>query len=660
MNPSTAEGGVIAEEFQAKNNFDRTETLGTILLGMTLNCARCHTHKYDPIQQEEYYQLLAFFNSTAESPLDGNSYFYKPILEVPKDQSDWSAWQAIEQARDDVLRDSKLEENTNTLAFAQSVAGWKVSDWKISNPVAINAPMPAEGKEWKAIKELPGEVGRERLPETDKARWLTFRVNSPTNQWVWMTFAGASATNSTVFIDENEELVWSGDQTQTVGLNLKQGDQQLRVKMGGLLYSTKVRLHFNSPWHTLAKSKKWSALTPDDYLLLLADPHGPFAHHPQHVAARDVARQMVGARADFATTLVTEELGNPRITRILMRGEYNLPIGDALEPGVLSAMGSLPKGAPKNRLGLAQWLTDRSNPVVSRVLMNQIWQRCFGDGLVRTPEDFGLQGEQPTHPELMDWLAVELQDSNWDMKHMLRLIVTSRTFKQDSAHRAEANDPENRLLARGPAFRLDAEVIRDIGLWSSNLLDPHMGGEGVKPYQPAGLWSALMHPASNTKKYVADEGARLYRRSLYVYWKRTSPHPMMTLFNAPDRESSCVQRSSNSTPLQSLSLFNETQRIEMGRALAARLLTESSTDEHRLDSLFGLLACRNPNAAERAACTTLLETMRERYANAETEAQALLAIGDAPNPADHPPAELAAWTQVAITVLASDIGLLLY
>ena len=219
-------------------------------------------------------------------------------------------------------------------------------------------------------------------------------------------------------------------------------------------------------------------------------------------------------------------------------------------------MGGLPEDAPRNRLGLAQWLTSREHPLVARVVANQLWQRIFSDGLVRTPEDFGLQGEQPTHPVLLDWLAVELQDSGWNRKHMLREMVLSRTFRQDSSWRKDIDDPENRLFSRGPSYRLDAEVLRDIGLWASHLLDPHMGGEGIKPYQPGGMWLAMAHPASNTKKYERDQGQRLYRRSLYVYWKRTSPHPMMTLFDAPDRESSCVQRSRTNTSLQSLGLLN--------------------------------------------------------------------------------------------------------
>ncbi|MEK6234560.1 MAG: DUF1553 domain-containing protein, partial [Planctomycetales bacterium] len=232
--------------------------------------------------------------------------------------------------------------------------------------------------------------------------------------------------------------------------------------------------------------------------------------------------------------------------------------------------------------------------------------------------------------------------------------------RQDSAWRKDLDDPENLLLARGPSHRLDAEVIRDVALWSSGLLDPHMGGEGVKPYQPAGLWSALMHPASNTKKYQTDSGPKQYRRSLYVYWKRTSPHPMMTLFDAPSRESSCVKRSRTNTSLQSLGLLNEKQRIETSRMLAERLMREADGDADRLDLLFRLLASRKPSDGERTVCMKLLESMRKRYATAEKDALALLSIGDAPRDQKLSPAEHAAWLQVAVTVLASDASLLLY
>ena len=526
LNPTTSEGGVLPEEFQCKNNFDRVETLGTVFLGMSLTCARCHNHKYDPITQDEYYRLLAFFNSTAEPPLDGNKYEFGPTIRVPKNQHSWREWQAIESEIDSLIK-------------------------------------AAESK----------------------------------------------------------------------------------------LTSTGVA--------TPAYLEKWNKANRLGRLSLVADDSGPLADSELRASGVELSKRRQHTEKNFTTTLVAKDLDKPRTTRLLKRGEYNQPIGEPLQPGVIKVMGALPEGVATNRMGLAKWLVSNEHPLVARVLVNRIWQRVFGAGLVRTTEDFGLQGQQPTHPELLDWLAVELQESEWNLKHMLKMLVTTRTFQQSSAWRLDIDDPENRWLARGPRYRLDAEVLRDIGLWASELLDPHMGGEGVKPYQPAGMWLAMAHPASNTKKYVRDKGQSLYRRSLYVYWKRTSPHPMMTLFDAPDRESSCVRRSRTNTSSQSLGLLNETQRIEIGRKLAERLLRNES-DEARFRQLFKLLACRSANETELQACRSLLDRMRRRYRESNDDAIALLSIGDATRDESLDPAEHAAWTQVAITVLASDVAILLY
>ena len=491
MNPTTAEGGAIPAEFQAKNNFDRVETLGTALLGMSLNCARCHTHKYDPIPQTEYYRLLAFFNSTAEPSMDGNKYEFGPTIKAPANLETWEKWEALDQ-------------------------------------------------------------------------------------------------------------------------------QQIQ----------------------LAK-------------LAAKDPE-------QKPPLDEVNQQIAELKKSFTSTLIAKDLPNPRKTHLLDRGEYNLPKGEPLQPDVFSVMGAMPEDAPKNRLGLAQWLTAREHPLVARVLVNRVWQRTFGEGLVRTPADFGLQGEHPTHPELLDWLAVELHDRDWDLKALLKLLLTSRTFQQDSTYRDKPSDPENRLWARGPSHRIAAEALRDTALWASGILNESRGGEGIKPYQPAGLWKALMHPGSNTKNYVSDKDAKQYRRSLYVYWKRTSPHPMMTLFDAPSRETSCVQRSRTSTPTQSLALFNERQRVEAGRHLGQRLLKEAGNEPDRLDRLFQLLASRKPNKAERDVCMDLFQQLLKRYKANPKDAESLLATGDTArdNSLDAP--LHAAWTQVALTVLASDITTRVY
>ena len=527
MNPTTAEGGAIPKEFQAKNNFDRTENFGTVMLGSTMTCARCHTHKYDPIEHVEYYQLFAFFNSTSEGAMDGNKYEYAPVLKAPSNGKDWAKWATLENERKSILKN----------AF-ESIS----------------------------LKKVSG------------------------------------------IDDENK---W------------KQLDQTAKINQ-------------------------------------IADPNGPWKNQAIHARTLKLNNDIGELQKTFTTTLVAQDLAKPRETKVLERGEYNMPIGDPLEPGVPAVMGSLPEGAPKNRLGLAKWLTSRDQPLVSRVLINRVWQRTFGHGLVRTPEDFGLQGEQPTHPELLDWLAVEFQDSGWDLKHMLRLMVNSKAFKQDSKIRPDIQDPDNRLIARGQTYRLDAEVIRDIGLWAGDILNEKMGGEGIKPYQPDGLWSALMHPASNTKKYVRDKNEKIYQRSIYVYWKRTSPHPMMTLFDAPDRESSCVMRSRSNTALQSLGLLNETQRIEMSRKLAERLIKSTDDDQRRLDYLYGLLSSRKPTLNEKKACQDLVNAMRERYESSEEDAVALVSAGDAPRDQNIAVKELAAWTQLTTIVLASDAAILIY
>jgi len=665
MNPTTAEGGVIPAEFQAKNNFDRVETLGTALLGMTLNCARCHSHKYDPIPRAEYYRVLAFFNSTAESPLDGNSYTYGPVIRAPENGLAWRRWRDAESKRDELLRRAEQvlasRDANDVRRFARERGAWSTSDWRIAPPVAANADAPPDADGWGQAKGLPG-TSKEKLAGADKARWVAARVEVERARTLWLTFAGSRATEIRV----DGEIVPRGDdavtdrQLDALPLRLTAGAHQLRVKLVGHK-STAVRVELRDPWKAIADAG-WAESAADDRLLALTAGNGPFAASELAADACRIVRQRMIARSTFTTTLVARDLPQPRVTKELHRGEYDRPIGEPLEPGIFAVMGAFPKDAPHNRLGLARWLTSREHPVVARVLVNRIWQSVFGHGLVRTPEDFGVRGQPPTHPELLDWLAVELHDSGWNHRHMLRLLVTSRAFRQSSAWRSKIDDPNNLLLARGPSFRLDAEVIRDIALWSGRLLATEMGGEGVKPYQPEGLWSALAHPASNTKRYERDRGERIYRRSLYVYWKRTSPHPMMTLFDAPSRESACVRRSRTSTPLQSLGLLNETQRLEAARKLAARLLQAegAKTDDDRLDLLFRLLACRVPNDRERAACSQLLATMRTRYAAADKDALAVVSQGDTPRDETLDVAELAAWSQVAVTVLASDVALLLY
>ena len=283
----------------------------------------------------------------------------------------------------------------------------------------------------------------------------------------------------------------------------------------------------------------------------------------------------------------------------------------------------------------------------------------FGEGLVRTPEEFGLQGEHPTHPELLDWLAVDFQENGWDLKRLLRQMMISKTFQQSSKHRVELNDPENKLWGRGPSYRLDAEVLRDLALWSGGLLNRKLGGEGLSLTNPPECGKPYPIQPVIRKSYVPDEDDRIYRRSLYIYWKRTSPHPMMTLFDAPSRETSCVQRSRTNTSLQSLAFFNETQRVEASKNWQ-RLIREKKDDKHRIDFSFSDSGSRKPTQIEHDALAGLLDSARSRFSNSQESAESLLSIGLAKVDSSLDSRDVAAWTQVSSTVLASDPVILLY
>ncbi len=890
MNPTTAEGGVIPAEFQAKNNFDRTENLGTVFLGMTLNCARCHTHKYDPITHQEYFELFAFFNSTAESPLDGNAYLYPPTLEVPSTQKGWREWPDLKSRQDQLLgqidqlfaSDPSLQ--TKALDYAQQTLDWGMSNWRVTKDLPIDKESP-DAKDWKEIAGA-GDIGKERFGNHQMAKWVTFDLrlkrpqtlvyknntgerstlratrpkprparqtpklvhhfpladvasgqlknaitgqallltkgqNTPTERglkldgktqysgsdehmprlkadepfsfslWVkapanargavlsrlntpksfrgidiwsegtsigthmidtwpsnamkvmskgglkpdaWnhvvLTYDGSHSANGVriyingssmetyAYVDKltgsiatdvtfklgsrTDSDYWAGEvddirvytstlsatdvarvakgeapleapKPQTIEqpddnqpypelhltkgyttLARESGTHTITAKLQGVDGRMRARVEILNPWETYARTKDWSKASEIDRITMAGDPLSSVFPAEIQKQAQALTDQLINARAEFTTTLIAKDLPAPRETKILDRGEYSTPKGDPLQPGTFSVLNSYPEDAPRNRLGLAQWLLADDQPLVGRVLVNRIWQTIFGEGIVRSPEDFGLQGRHPTHPELLDWLAVSWREGGWNYKDLVKQMVLSQTFQQNSARRSDLPpDPDNLLLARGPSYRLDAEVIRDTGLWASGLLLDDMGGEGVKPWQPEGMWAALSHPASNTKLYEPDTDQRVQRRSLYVYWKRTSPHPMMTLFDAPSREVSCVRRSRGNTPLQSLGLLNEPQRLEMARGLAQRLVRAEKTDVARLDRLFIALTCQPPNEVESQACLTLLEQASARYSENQADAASLTQQANAT-------AELAAWTQVVNTLLASDASILLY
>src|SRR5438045_3672226 len=352
--------------------------------------------------------------------------------------------------------------------------------------------------------------------------------------------------------------------------------------------------------------------------------------------------------------MVAKEADKPRETRLLMRGEYDKK-GEKVEPGVPAILPPWPKDEPKNRLGLARWMVDPSHPLTARVTVNRSWQQCFGIGLVKTVEDFGVQGERPSHPELLDWLATEFIRSGWDMKHLQRLILTSATYRQSSRVTPEllAKDPENRLLARGPRFRVDAETVRDTALFVGGLLIEKEGGNSVKPFQPPGLWEAVSY--NNAQKYVPDTDAAQYRRSLYIYWKRQSPPPNMLIFDAPTREYCVVRRPRTNTPLQALTLLNDPQFVEASRDFAQRIMTEAGNDtKKRITYAFRLATSRAPNADEMKVLLEVFNQELAGYRKDKEAAEKLLAVGSFKVKADLDRTELAAWTTIASMILNLD------
>jgi hypothetical protein len=364
------------------------------------------------------------------------------------------------------------------------------------------------------------------------------------------------------------------------------------------------------------------------------------------------ARQADAKLTDpIAEIMVMREMAEPRPTFVLNRGAYDAP-GDQVSADTPHGILAFPPDLPHNRLGLARWTVDPSNPLTARVTVNRWWQSVFGRGLVATSGDFGAQGEPPSHPALLDWLACELVDSGWDVKRTWRLMVESATYRQTSDASAElrGNDPDNHLLARGPLDRLSAEMLRDNALAASGLLVGTMGGPAVKPFQPAGLWEE-----KSSARFVRDVGPGSHRRSLYTYWKRTSPPPAMLTFDAPSREVCAVRRQPTATPLQALVLLNDPQYVEAARGVAERAFREAGpTARDRVAYIFRLLIGRRPDAAELDVLEALHREQYDEFASGRAEADKLLAVGDAPRDPALNPAEAAAMTVVAQAILNHD------
>ena len=369
---------------------------------------------------------------------------------------------------------------------------------------------------------------------------------------------------------------------------------------------------------------------------------------------------VVAERAKFdqsiPASMIFRDAKSPRQAHVMGRGQYDKP-GETVEPNTPAAFPPLKATGRPTRLDLARWVVSRENPLTARVYVNRLWQQFFGTGLVKTSNDFGTQGEPPSHPELLDWLAAHFRDSGCDVRATVRMIVTSEAFRRSSVVTPTLlrTDPENRLYVRGPRFRLDAEQVRDNALFVSGLLNTTVGGKGVKPYQPDNLWEPVAYTGSNTRFYKRDAGPALYRRTLYTFYKRTAPPPYLVNFDAPNREQPCSRRERSNTPLQALQLLNDVQHVEAARVLAERMLIEGGdSDADRITYLFRLVLARAPSTQELSILKGELETHLARYAKAPADAQKLIIIGEAKPKAGLKPERVAAYTLVASTLLNLD------
>ena len=665
MNPTTAEGGAIEEEFLAKNTFDRVDTTSTVYLGMTVACARCHDHKYDPISQKDYYRLFAFFNSTEDKPLDDNALLPPPVIEVPTpEQEAQKAAQTQELAR---IESRVSSAEALSWLMKSYVPLLKLEKGEFSEVFTANnydaafktafAPETGGGT-WKAQTLEPGKALSNLVGKDNAAIYFRSHIVSEEDRVAMISVGsddGVKVWLNGTLLHQNQALRGVDQQVDSVNLPLKKGDNTLLIKLinsggtdGLLVRSGNADSERIAKAHEAAKAGK----QPEELnkLYLEAGPRSPDAE-----AYAGLKKALTQLDMEIPRSLVAKEMEKPRPAFVLRRGEYNLK-GEEVQRAVPAALGRLAKDAPADRLGFAKWLIDPQNPLVTRVFVNRVWQQHFGTGLVKTSEDFGTRGEWPSHPELLDYLAVDFREHGWSLKRLHRAIVTSAAFRQRSVVSKEKleRDPENRLISRGPRFRLDAEVIRDKALATSGLLVENRGGKGFKPYQPEGLWEAIGFPSSNTAKYVRDEGASIYRRSLYLFWKRTSPHPVMLSFDAPMREACTVRRSRTNTPLQALVTLNETMFVESQRAMAQRVLRAGANDAARLRYAYELALNRLPSTREMAVLSGALDRYRARFAQSPDDALGLLAVGDTKADATLNASELAAWTLVCGTLMNTD------
>lgn len=728
---TTFEGGTIPEEDRTLYVMDRVSTTGTVWLGLSVGCAQCHDHKYDPISQKDYYRLFAFFNNIPENGLDGIKGNTVPMVASPTPeqkqaidgataaiaelkkkidgprggnvaeaevaQAEWEKTAAVE----------KLAWVVPDIASMQAQGGTKLRQLEDKSILAEGANPAAQTYTISLSTTLPNvtAVRLEALPDEHLINQGPGR--SENGNIVMTSFrlsAGAAATGAAAelpvkmkgayadFSQENFPVASAIASKARAGWAIypETGkpheavfEPEKPVKAAKLTVTMEFKSSFAN--HSLgrfrlsvtnAKDPRRDAQPPARILSILAvSPEKRTAQQKADVRAfyrtnvslefKAIVEQLAAAKKKLEaleetvpTTMVMQEMPQPRQAFVLLRGQYDQH-GDPVSAAVPACLPPLPKEVKADRLALAKWLVAPNQPLTARVVVNRYWQIYFGTGIVKTSEDFGTQGEYPSHPELLDWLATEFVRTGWDIKAMQRLIVTSATYRQASRVSPEllARDPENRLLARGPRFRLPAEFVRDQALAISGLLNDQIGGAAVSPYQPGGLWEELSSRADGgrftAQVFVQSHGRDLYRRSMYTFWKRNSPPPSLITFDAPDRQLCTVRRSRTNTPLQALVLMNDPTYVEASRKLAERMMGLDSPDG-RIAFAFRLATAREPTATERGVLTKLFDAQLAAYRARPEDAVKLLGVGESKRDEKLDAAELAAYTMVANAILNLD------
>lgn len=748
------EGGIVEEEYRVAYVVDRVNTFGATFLGLTLDCARCHDHKFDPVRQRDFYQLFACFQNIDES---GQSVYFGDIMPTPtlllstpnQDRRLEDLADAASRARD-------------ALSAEEAAAGGRFEDWLARRPATppwpgqtgwfsfdkegkdgfenladpehpakpVENPALVDGWSGKALGldgesgvVFPGLGGYGRSDAFSYALWLRPATNLPRAVVVHKSRAWMDAgSRGYELVLEGGRLaaslnhMWPGNalKVRARAALAPEAWTHVAVTYDGSSRAAGLKIYVNG---TLADSEVvrdglWRGITygggePDlaighrfrdngfkggrvdefrlfnrelsaleagalagggDLQALLEKPAAGLTGEdrtrllefylkavdgPRRQAAQSLAeaRGRHGSLVDsIPDIMVMDETAKPKPAFILKRGAYDAP-GEEVRAGTPLFLPPLPAGAPNNRLGLAQWLLAPENPLFARVTVNRAWQRLFGRGLVETAENLGTQGSPPTHPELLDWLADDFRTAGWDYKRLLRAIAVSATYRQSSRETPEAlaRDPGNRWWARGPVRRLTAEMVRDQALAASGLLAETLGGPAVRPYQPDGVWEVAM----GNPRYTQAHGADLFRRSLYTFWKRTAPPPMMITFDSAERNLCAARRQSTSTPLQALTLLNDPQVVEASRRVALRARREAQGGiESRLSYAFRLVTDRRPSARELSVAVRLFREEQEEFKANPDAARRWLAVGESGPPPPEDPSDRAGLAAEAATAAA--------